>query len=218
MLKDGYGVRFPDLATFELSSFQYAKVVLLLSGDNLEEEEMNNTIISEVDTAADTSEYSKKFNQLDTTRLTSNNTGALPNATLMIISVTAATTKGRLFTLEEWQRIRSVAFILIRMEKVRSVILKFIESRMERVAPNVTALVGVEVASQLIGAAGGIVQLSRIPSGNVQVIGRGGRKHLGGLSSVSIGLHTGFIANCPLVNEISLPEFKTKAQRLLSAK
>lgn len=206
VLKDGYSVRFPELTTFELSSFQYAKVILLLSGEEDSEDEKteNSTGL--------------EFNKLDTSRLTSSNTGALSNATLMIISVTAATTKGRPFTFEEWQRIKSIALMLIRMERVRGVILKFIESRMERLAPNVTALVGVEVASQLIGAAGGIIQLSRIPGGNIQVIGRSGKKHLGGLSSVSIGLHSGFISNCPLVNEISLPEFKIKAQRLLSAK
>ena len=205
VLKDEYSVRFPELTTFELSSFQYAKVVLLLSGEE------------DSDDKTDESENST-FNKLDTSRLTTTNTGALPNATLMIISVTAATTKGRHLNIEEWHRIKSIALMLIRMEGVRGIILKFIESRMERVAPNVTALVGVEVASQLIGSAGGIIQLSRIPGGNIQVIGRGGRKHLGGLSSASIGLHSGFIANCPLVNEISLPEFKIKAQRLLSAK
>ena len=72
------------------------------------------------------------------------------------------------------------------MESVRKSLLKYIESRMGTLAPNVTALVGVEVASQLVGAAGGILQLSRIPAGNIQVIGRCGRKHLGGLSSASI--------------------------------
>lgn len=204
VMKEGYSVRFPELATFELSSVQYARVVLLLAGENPE-----NALMTDF-------EDSVWSFGLDTSRLTAGNTG-LPNATVMIISVTAATTKGRPFTLEEWKIVREIAIVLVGMERVRKSVLKFIESRMEKLAPNVTALVGVEVASQLVGAAGGIIQLSRIPAGNIQVIGSGGRKHLAGLSSASVGLHSGFIAEAPLVAEVA-PEYKIKAQRLLSAK
>jgi U4/U6 small nuclear ribonucleoprotein PRP31 len=203
VMKEGYSVRFPELATFELSSIQYARVILLLASEDPEV------------VCADTYGDLKSFG-LDTSRITAGNTG-LPNATVMIISVTAATTKGRPFTPEEWKSVREIAVSLVGMERVRKSILKFIESRMEKLAPNVTALVGVEVASQLVGSAGGIVQLSRIPAGNIQVIGNGGRKHLAGLSSASVGLHSGFIAEAPLMAEVA-PEYKIKAQRLLSAK
>lgn len=202
VLKEQYSIRFPELTTFELSAIQYARVVLLLSG-----EESNND--------RDTTEIMDHL-VLNTQKINSSNTG-LPNATVMIISVTAATTKGRPFTNEEWKITKELTKCLIEMDKVKREILKFIESRMETVAPNVTALVGIEVASQLIGAAGGILQLSRIPAGNIQVIGSGGRKHLSGLSSASVGLHFGFIGTAPLISEVA-PEYKIKAQRLLSAK
>lgn len=201
-IREQYGVRFPELTTFGLQAVQYAKVVLLLSGEDVEDEEMGNG-------------SGTAF--LDTTRINSGNTG-LPNATVMVISVTAAATKGRPFTPEEWETTRKTARMILEMESVRRRVLKFIESQMSSLAPNVTVLVGIEVASQLVGAAGGILQLSRIPAGNIQVIGRGGgRKDLGGLSSASAGLHSGFIANAPLVNEVA-SEYKIKAQRLLSAK
>lgn len=193
-LKDRFSVRFPELATFELNSLQYAKVVLLLL---LDEGGSNSA--------------------LNTSRLNSTNTGGLPNATLMIISVTAATTNGRKLSENEFSLCREAAEMLVQMDSVRQAILKYIESQMESVAPNVSALVGVQVASQLIGAAGGVVQLSRIPAGNIQVIGSGGRKHLSGLSSASVGLHSGFIATCPLMEEVA-PDLRIKAQRLLSAK
>lgn len=186
-LKEGFSVRFPELNTFELSALQYARVVLALQGENI---------------------------SMDTSKL---NTCSISNATLMIVSVTAATTKGRPLTSEEWSRTESTAELVLKMDEIKGSFLKFIESRMERVAPNVTALVGVEVASQLIGAAGGILQLSRIPAGNIQVIGSGGRKHLAGLSSASAGIHSGFIANSPLMAELS-PDLFKKAERLLSAK
>jgi U4/U6 small nuclear ribonucleoprotein PRP31 len=49
--------------------------------------------------------------------------------------------------------------------------LNFLERRMNLIAPNVSAIVGTRVAAKLIAAAGGIVELSRIPSGNIQVMG-----------------------------------------------
>lgn len=187
-------MRFPELVTFELNSLQYAKVVLLLLTDD-----------------------NDASGVLNTTRLNANSTGGLPNATVMIITVTAATTKGRKLNETELEMCRTCAELLVRMDSVRFAILKYIESQMGKLAPNVSALVGVQVASQLIGAAGGIVQLSRIPAGNIQVIGSGGRKHLAGLSSASVGLHSGFIATSPLIEEVA-PDYKVKAQRLLSAK
>ena len=153
---------------------------------------------------------------LNSQMITSTNTG-LSNATVMIISVTASSTKGRPFTLEEWKNVREISQTLIEMDRIRKLILKFIESQMESLAPNVTVLVGVEVASQLIGAAGGIIQLSRISAGNIQVIGRSGRKNLAGLSSASYGIHSGFVSDAPLISEVA-PEYKIKAQRLISAK
>ena len=205
-LKERYSIRFPELATFELTAEQYAKVVLLLSS---EDDETDIKII-EVESTRN------NISGLNSQMITSTNTG-LSNATVMIISVTASSTKGRPFTLEEWKNVREISQTLIEMDRIRKLILKFIESQMESLAPNVTVLVGVKVASQLIGAAGGIIQLSRISAGNIQVIGRSGRKNLAGLSSASYGIHSGFVSDAPLISEVA-PEYKIKAQRLISAK
>lgn len=187
-LRDRYARRFPELASFELSAVAFARVVLALGED---------------DFGADVA-----------TRLAGCD---LPNATVMIVSVTAATTTGRVLDAQEWAAVVETVSLLLRMDTAKTAILKFIEGRMERLAPNVTALVGVEVASRLIGAAGGIVQLSRVPAGNIQVIGSGGRRHLAGLSSASAKLHSGFISQSPLLGELP-PELHVKAQRLLAAK
>lgn len=48
-------------------------------------------------------------------------------------------------------------------------ILTFVERRMTQIAPNVCALVGSKIASQLMGLAGGLVALSRIPANHIQV-------------------------------------------------
>ena len=43
---------------------------------------------------------------------------------------------------------------------------------MTMIAPNVTALVGLKVAAQLVSAAGGVKELSSMPAGNIQVLGK----------------------------------------------
>jgi U4/U6 small nuclear ribonucleoprotein PRP31 len=48
-------------------------------------------------------------------------------------------------------------------------IIKFVESRMHQIAPNLSAAIGSEVAARLMGVAGGLMSLSKMPACNVQV-------------------------------------------------
>jgi U4/U6 small nuclear ribonucleoprotein PRP31 len=47
---------------------------------------------------------------------------------------------------------------------------------MNKVAPNLSAVVGTEVAAKLMGVAGGLLALSRMPACNVQASGKAGRR------------------------------------------
>lgn len=42
---------------------------------------------------------------------------------------------------------------------------------MHLIAPNLSAIVGTAVAAKLIASAGGIVELSKIPACNIQMLG-----------------------------------------------
>lgn len=46
---------------------------------------------------------------------------------------------------------------------------QYVESRMVFIAPNLTNIVGASTAAKLIGIAGGLTALSKMPSCNVQV-------------------------------------------------
>lgn len=48
-------------------------------------------------------------------------------------------------------------------------ILEYVQSRMNVVAPNLSVLVGTAIASQLIGGAGGLHKLAKLPAGVIQV-------------------------------------------------
>ena len=48
-------------------------------------------------------------------------------------------------------------------------VLKFVESKMHNIAPNLSLVCGSEVAARLMGVAGGLLALSKMPACNVQV-------------------------------------------------
>ncbi|MCO5591195.1 hypothetical protein L7F22_045176 [Adiantum nelumboides] len=59
------------------------------------------------------------------------------------------------------------------------------------IAPNLSAIVGTPVAAKLMGVAGGLGALSKMPACNVQTLGAK-RKTLAGFSTASASVHTGF--------------------------
>lgn len=94
--------------------------------------------------------------------------------------------------------------------------LRFVESRMSAIAPNVSALVGSRVAAELVGQAGGLDALARIPSCNTQVIGQD-KGSLQGFSSASALRHMGIVYNCDLVQKAT-PDLRRKAVRVVAGR
>jgi hypothetical protein len=80
--------------------------------------------------------------------------------------------------------------------------LSYIESRMQIMAPNMVAIIGANVAARLVGLAGGLAELSRIPACNINVMGATKQLLSGsGMSSASAGLNVGMLAECDLVRD-----------------
>lgn len=107
--------------------------------------------------------------------------------------------------------------LLLAVSKIRNEINAFILTKIRCIAPNVCALVGPEVASLLLAQAGGISELSQVPSCNLASIGK--NKH------VSYELHTnlggvkqeGYIYSSTLVQERPM-EFRKQMLRMICAK
>lgn len=99
-------------------------------------------------------------------------------------------------------------------------ILTFVESRMEKIAPNLSAVVGTGPAANMMGAAGGLTALSRMPSCNVQVLGAK-RKALSGMSAAVAArggdLHAGYCFAAELVQQTP-PGYRQRAAKLVAAK
>ena len=142
--------------------------------------------------------------------------GVLPSATIMVVSVTASTTSGKPLPDQDLQKCLEACDLVLKLDNEKNKFLKFVEDKMEVTAPNLSAVLGSECASRLMGVAGGLVNLSKIPACNIQVLGAK-KKHLAGFSSSTNQQHQGFIAASPLVIQTP-PYLRNKACRLLGGK
>jgi U4/U6 small nuclear ribonucleoprotein PRP31 len=140
----------------------------------------------------------------------------LPAATVMVVSVTASTTQGQQIEQEEVDMIEEACDMMEKLNETKLKILQYVEGRMSLISPNLSAIVGSTVAAKLMGVAGGLTNLSKMPACNILVLGAQ-RKVLAGFSTASVLPHTGFVYYCELVQ--STPEdIRKKASRLVSCK
>ncbi|KAG1662685.1 hypothetical protein FOA52_014611 [Chlamydomonas sp. UWO 241] len=140
----------------------------------------------------------------------------LPAATVMVVTVTGTTTSGKALSAENLQKVEDGCEMALKLDEDKRLVLKFVESKMSNIAPNLSIVCGSEVAAKLMGVAGGLVSLSKMPACNVQVLGAR-KKNLAGMSSATTGNHQGFVVQCPLVMNTP-PALKLKAMRLVASK
>lgn len=112
-------------------------------------------------------------------------TGVLPSAIIMSVLITATTTRGRLLSDSEWKVVeracdltdkleearRKVGCLLFRRRRANTCgqIFVYVSSRMNVLAPNLSAIVGTTTAAKLLGVAGGLTGLAKMPACNVHV-------------------------------------------------
>ncbi|CAI5711956.1 unnamed protein product [Hyaloperonospora brassicae] len=140
----------------------------------------------------------------------------LPSSVVIGISVTGSGTSGKPLGPDELTICLEACDELLSLEKDKNMILRFVESRMKYLAPNVSQLVGTRIAAQLVGLAGGVAELARIPSCNLQVLGQE-KKVLSGFSSAAALRHTGVVFFTDLVQNMP-PYLRMKACRAVAGK
>lgn len=96
-------------------------------------------------------------------------THILPSATIMVVSVTAATTTWAPLTDAELAHVYDACKLMVKVDEDKKEVLAFLESQMHRIAPNLSRALGAEIAAKLMGLAGGLIELSNMPSCNIQV-------------------------------------------------
>lgn len=142
--------------------------------------------------------------------------GIVPSSLILTISVTASTTVGKPLPPDELKKCFDACDLLLQLDESRKTIYDYIESRMTVIAPNLSVLVGSGIAARLIGIAGGLTALTKIPSCNLQVLGIK-RKGLSGFSSATQDIHVGMLGQSELMITAP-PDLRNRVLRLLAAK
>lgn len=185
-VRDKYQKRFPELESLIITPLEYIRSVKELGNDL--DRAKNNEILQSF----------------------------LTQATIMIVSVTASTTQGKLLSENELSEIFEACDMAGELNNFKSKIYEYVESRMTFIAPNLTAIVGASTAAKILGVAGGLSKLSKMPACNVLPLGQQ-KKTLSGFSQAAALPHTGFIYFSQIVQDTS-PELRYKAAKLVSTK
>jgi U4/U6 small nuclear ribonucleoprotein PRP31 len=152
-------------------------------------------------------------NEVDLTRI--DLTELLPANTIMVVSVTATTSRGTPLSPETLAKVMEACDVALGLDAAKSRILAFVQSRMSAVAPNLSALVGTQCAAKIMAAAGGLAQLSKMAANVVMAIGSKKQDRVG-LSNAS-ATRNGFINECPLMINTP-PDLRVRAARVIGGR
>ncbi|CAM9410904.1 unnamed protein product [Ectocarpus sp. 4 AP-2014] len=153
-------------------------------------------------------------NEMDMTQVELDS--ALPQTTVMVVSVTGSTTSGQPLSEEDLHECIKGCEEYEALAAAKASILDFVETRMTSMAPNVCALIGSRITAQLLGLTGGLTAMSKTPSCNLQVMGQE-KKTLSGFSSKATVSHAGLLYQSDVV-QLAPPYLRTKALRVTAAK
>jgi len=185
-VRDKYSKRFPELESLVVQPQEYMMTVREL-GNDLDKAKNNEAL--------------QQF---------------LTQATIMVVSVTASTTQGQLLTEKELEDIQEACDMAAELNSFKLRIYEYVESRMTFIAPNLSSIVGASTAAKVMGVAGGLTKLSKMPACNVLILGSQS-KTLSGFSTVASLPHTGFIYFSDIVQDTP-PDMRRKAARLVATK
>ena len=142
----------------------------------------------------------------------------LPTNLVVAITVTASTSSGiTRLTASDSSAINSRITAGIKLGECKKNIVEFLCAKMPRFAPNLNALIGSQLAAQLIAAAGGIESLATMPSQNIEAVGAHKQGH-SGLSSAFQQAKLSLISQSSIVQGCNDPDLRKRALRLVLGK
>jgi len=154
-------------------------------------------------------------NQMDMTQIELND--ILPPTSVMVISVTGSTTSGAPLAHDVLQKCIDDCNEIIGLDNDRIMILNYLESRMAKIAPNTTELIGAALTAMLIGTAGGLEKLAAIPACNLTCLGQHKYRDLAGFGNQATMPHTGILYYADLV-QAAPPPLRRKILKIVAAK
>ena len=167
-IKDHYSVRFHELERITYDAVTYAKLVMAIG------------------------------NVVDMTTISAELEKIVSRHTVMIIQTTGSTSSGRQLTPTELERITAACEEIAGLEEARQVVLEFVQSKMNKIAPNTSAIIGTSITSHLIGLAGSLLNLAKLSSNVIRTLGKT-RTNLEGFAATTQLYHTGVLVDCDIV-------------------
>ncbi|KAK7290223.1 hypothetical protein RIF29_04491 [Crotalaria pallida] len=144
--------------------------------------------------------------------------GLLPSAIIMALSVTASTTTGKPLPEEVLNKTIDACDRALELDSAKKKVLDFVEGGMGYIAPNVSAIVGSAVAAKLIGTAGGLSALAKMPACDVLLLGANKKNlNLAGFSTATSQFRVGYIEQTEMF-QTTPPPLRMRACRFLAAK
>jgi len=158
-------------------------------------------------------------NEMDLTRVNDELNEILNSNQIITISVSGSTTSGRPLTAAELAQVEDASNYMDELLQVQTELVEFVEQSMEALAPSICALIGPSTAAKLLGLAGGLAELTKIPACNLQVMGQVKQNSASraGLSAANTKQHVGILAECDLVRSAPKP-LQKKALKVVAAK
>lgn len=145
----------------------------------------------------------------------SNLQNIIANHTLMAINMISANTIGKPLNNYDLKLLGVKCDEVMKIHEYLNKMTLYIEGKMSIIAPNLTTLVGSEIAAKLIISANGIKDLAKMPAGNIQILGSK-TVNLNGLSTTG-KLHRGYLSDSAFV-KAQPDSYKNQAIRKLSNK
>lgn len=186
ILCEAYKSRFPELEAILRDPTQYMKAVAAIR------------------------------NETDLTLVTDQLNKFLTNQQVLTISVAGSATKGRTLSDSEMTQVDMMLSYLNGILSVQEELQLYIRDQMIGLAPSTCALLGSTTAARLVGAAGGLAELAKIPACNLQTLGLSVSVKEGTKNSSPKSLQ-GILVDCDIV-KAAPSSFQARVAKTVAAK
>jgi nucleolar protein 56 len=87
------------------------------------------------------------------------------------IMTASAESKGGTISERDMRRLVGLAEVAVKASSEREKLAEYVESSMNKIAPNITSVAGATIGARLIAKAGGLERMARLPASTIQVLG-----------------------------------------------
>ena len=151
ILKELYSIFFPELPTIVTSNYEFVKSIKVI--------EENKELLKK-----ESKTWIKQLSQ---------ELSFLPNNVLMALNfILSSSNVMKINSEKKSLEIKEKYTKILDLFQKKTILLNFISNNMKYLAPNLTLLLGAEIAAKLVTEAGGLYELAITPSGNILNMGR----------------------------------------------